>query len=67
MAIENEIQQLLHAFVEKIRTVERASIIKEIEAFAGEYGHEVTKDGATREVVIVEQLVDFLGQPAYPQ
>jgi len=67
MAIENEIQQLLHAFVEKIRTVERVSIIKEIEAFAGEYGHEVTKDGATREVIIVEQLVDFLGQPAYPQ
>jgi hypothetical protein len=67
MSIENQIQEILNVFVEKIRTVERASIVKEIQAFAGEYGHEVTKDGATREVVIVEQLVDFLGQPTYPQ
>ena len=67
MSVEHQIQQILNVFVEKIRTVERASIVKEIQAFAGEYGHEVTKDGATREVVIVEQLIDFLGQPTYPQ
>ena len=67
MSVEHQIQQILNVFVEKIRTVERASVVKEIQAFAGEYGHEVTKDGATREVVIVEQLIDFLGQPTYPQ
>ena len=59
MSVEHQIQQILNVFVEKIRTVERANIVKEIQAFAGDYGHEVTKDGATREVVIVEQLLDF--------
>lgn len=38
----------------------RQRIVSEIEAFAGEYGHAMTKDGVTREVVIVEQLLDFL-------
>jgi hypothetical protein len=35
---------------------ERAQIIREIKAFAGDYSHQV--DG--RNVVIVEQLLDFL-------
>jgi hypothetical protein len=36
---------------------ERAQVIKEIKAFAGDYSHNV--DG--RYVVIIEQLLDFLG------
>lgn len=39
---------------------ERQRIVKEIQAFASEYGHLMTKDGVTRDVVIVEQLIDFL-------
>jgi hypothetical protein len=39
---------------------ERGRIVKEIQAFASEYGHLMTKDGVTRDVVIVEQLLDFL-------
>jgi hypothetical protein len=35
---------------------ERLQVIKEIKAFAGDYSHQV--DG--RDVVIVEQLLDFL-------
>jgi len=42
---------------------ERARVIKEIQAFAGDYSHAMTKDGATRDVVIVEQLLDFLREP----
>lgn len=38
----------------------RREIIEEIQAFASEYGHEVSKDGVTREVIIVQQLLDFL-------
>jgi hypothetical protein len=41
----------------------RALVIREIQAFASDYSHEVTKDGATREVLIVEQLLDFLRSP----
>jgi hypothetical protein len=39
----------------------REQIIKEITAFASEYGHNV----ADRDVVVVEQLIDFLsiGKP----
>lgn len=44
-------------------TEARKQVIREIQAFAGDYSHEVTKDGATREVVIVKQLLDFLGEP----
>ena len=36
---------------------ERAQVIREIKAFAGDYSHQI--DG--RDVVIVEQLLDFLG------
>lgn len=41
----------------------RALVIREIQAFAGDYSHEMTKDGVTREVLIVEQLIDFLKTP----
>ena len=39
-----------------IKQTERAQMIREIEAFAGEHHHHI--DG--RDVVIVEQLLDFL-------
>jgi hypothetical protein len=39
-----------------IKQTERAQVIKEIEAFAGEFHHHI--DG--RDVVIVEQLLEFL-------
>jgi hypothetical protein len=39
-----------------IKQTERAQVIKEIEAFAGDYHHHI--DG--RDVVIVEQLLEFL-------
>lgn len=39
-----------------IKSTERAQLIREIEAFAGDYHHHI--DG--RDVVIVEQLLDFL-------
>jgi len=45
-------------------TEARKQVIREIQAFAGDYSHEVTKDGATRQVVIVEQLIDFLREPS---
>lgn len=41
----------------------RALVIKEIQAFAGDYSHPMTKDGVTRDVLIVEQLLDFLREP----
>ena len=41
----------------------RALVIKEIQAFAGDYSHSMTKDGVTRDVLIVEQLLDFLREP----
>jgi hypothetical protein len=39
-----------------IKQTERLQLIREVEAFAGEYHHHL--DG--RDVVIVEQLLDFL-------
>jgi hypothetical protein len=39
-----------------IKQTERAQVIREVEAFAGDYHHHI--DG--RDVVIVEQLLDFL-------
>ena len=39
---------------------ERDLVIREIQAFAGDYAHPMTKDGVTRDVLIVEQLLDFL-------
>jgi hypothetical protein len=43
-----------------VALTERERIIKEVQAFASEYGHLMTRDGVTRDVVIVEQLIDFL-------
>ena len=39
---------------------ERDLVIREIQAFAGDYAHPMTQDGVTRDVLIVEELVDFL-------
>jgi hypothetical protein len=39
-----------------IKQTERAQVIREIEAFAGEFHHHI--DG--RDVIIVEQLLEFL-------
>ena len=41
----------------KARKDERAQVIREINAFASEYSHLIDD----RDVVIVEQLVEFLG------
>jgi hypothetical protein len=46
---------------------ERERIVKEIQAFASEYGHLMTKDGVVRDVVIVEQLVDFISSVRSPE
>lgn len=46
---------------------ERERIIKEIQAFASEYGHPITRNGVTRDVVIVEQLIDFLTPVRNPE
>lgn len=59
----NEIQRSVNDLATKIRAYERQLIVSEIQAFASEYAHEMTKDGATRDVVIVEQLLDFLISP----
>lgn len=65
--LEDELRLLLQRIMEREREIARSLIVKEIQAFAGDYSHEVTKDGATREVLIVEQLLDFLRSPATPQ
>jgi len=44
-------------------TEARNQIIREIQAFASDYAHPMTKDGVTRDVLIVEQLLDFLREP----
>ena len=62
--LEDELKTLLERIMEREREIARALIVREIQAFAGDYSHEVTKDGATREVVIVEQLLDFLRSPS---
>lgn len=46
---------------------ERERIIKEIQAFASEYAHPITRKGITRDVVIVEQLIDFLTPVRNPE
>ena len=46
----------IESMIALIRAQERANVIKQIEAFAGDYHHHI--DG--RDVVIVEQLLDFL-------
>lgn len=64
MSEQQEIQESLNEFVNKICSYERELIIREIQAFASEYAHEMTKDEATRDVVIVEQLLEFLIVPS---
>lgn len=49
----------VQALMTLIRAQERATIMKEIRAFAGDYHHHI--DG--RDVVIVEQLLTFLEGP----
>ena len=39
---------------------ERDLVIREIQAFAGDYAHPMTQDGVTRDVLIIEDLIDFL-------
>ena len=39
---------------------ERDLVIREIQAFASDYAHPMTQDGVTRDVLIIEQLLDFL-------
>ncbi len=46
---------------------ERERIIKEIQAFASEYAHPITRRGVSRDVVIVEQLIDFLTPVRNPE
>lgn len=41
----------------------RTQVIREIKAFAGDYAHPITQDGVTRDVLILEQLIDFLSTP----
>jgi hypothetical protein len=46
----------IETMIALIRAQERVNVIKQIEAFAGDYHHHI--DG--RDVVIVQQLLDFL-------
>jgi hypothetical protein len=50
-----------------VALTERERIIKEIQAFASEYAHPITRKGITRDVVIVEQLIDFLTPVRNPE
>ena len=54
--LEDELRTLIEQIMEREREIARSQIVREIEAFAGDYGHII--EG--RNCVIVEQLVDFL-------
>jgi hypothetical protein len=54
---------LLEKIREEEREIGRGEIIRDIQAFVGEYSHEVTHDNEKRMVVIIEQLFDFLSLP----
>ena len=58
--LEDELKSLIERIMEREREIARSLIVKEIQAFASDYSHEVIKDGMAREVIIVEQLLDFL-------
>jgi hypothetical protein len=55
---------LLEKIREEEREIGRLEIIRDIQAFVGEYSHEVTHDNEKRRVVIIEQLFDFLSLPS---
>ena len=59
MTPENELNKLIEQIKERERLTERARIIREVQAFAGDYGHIIQE----RNCVIVEQLLDFLSPP----
>jgi hypothetical protein len=54
---------LLEKIREEEREIGRLEIIRDIQAFVGEYAHEVTQDNEKRMVVIIDQLFDFLIAP----
>ena len=54
--LEDELRTLIEQIMEREREIARSLIVREIQAFAGDYGHII--EG--RNCVIVEQLVDFL-------
>jgi hypothetical protein len=56
MADLEALQTMLRALQHQTRN----QIIREIEAFAGDYHHHLMDGNTVREVVIVEQLLDFL-------
>lgn len=56
MADLEALQTMLRALQHQTRN----QIIREIEAFAGDYHHHLMDGSTVREVVIVEQLLDFL-------
>lgn len=56
MADFETLQTMLRALQHQTRN----QIIREIEAFAGDYHHHLMDGNTVREVVIVEQLLDFL-------
>jgi hypothetical protein len=59
MSAESELTKLIEQIQERERLVERAKIVREIQAFAGDYGHVFDE----RNCIIVEQLLDFLSPP----
>jgi hypothetical protein len=56
MADLDTLQTMLRALEHQTRS----RVISEIEAFAGDYHHHLMDGNTTREVVIVDQLLDFL-------
>lgn len=64
MTLEDEIANFLARLTEREREITRFLVHREVQAFCSEYSHPVTKDGVTRDVVIVEQLLDFLHSPS---
>jgi hypothetical protein len=64
--LEDELKALLEKIMERERLIARSLIVREIQAFAGDYSHPMTQNGVTRDVLIVEQLLDFLMTPSNP-
>ena len=64
MTIETELSTLLATILEREREIARSLIVREIQAFAGDYAHSMTKDNSTQDVIVVKQLIDFLNPPS---